>query len=68
MYWNVTGNGWEFHIEQATAHVELPAGVPAAAVKLDAYTGPQGDKGKAFQGDMDSDGAAVFATTPSRWK
>ncbi len=28
-YWNVTGNGWMFRIDQASAVVQLPAGVKA---------------------------------------
>ena len=40
LYWNVTGNGWTFPIEEATAIVRLPAG---AHIKNHAeYTGPMG--------------------------
>ena len=27
LYWNVTGNGWDFPIESASAHIILPVGV-----------------------------------------
>ena len=37
LYWNVTGNAWEFPIEKATATVELPPG--AEVLSTEAYTG-----------------------------
>ena len=45
LYWNVTGNGWDFAIEQARATVRLPAAVNAADLTLSGYTGPQGARG-----------------------
>jgi len=44
LYWNVTGNQWDFDIERARAVVYLPDG--ASVVQYDAYTGPQGVQGK----------------------
>ena len=61
LYWNVTGNGWEFPIEQATATVELPPG--AGIGTTEAFTGFAGDKGKDFTTTVDSRGRAVFRTT-----
>jgi hypothetical protein len=43
LYWNVTGNGWAFPIEHASACVKLPKG--ASVRSVDAYTGPAGEKG-----------------------
>ena len=42
LYWNVTGNGWEFPIDKASADVTLPADVPPERITLEGYTGPQG--------------------------
>ena len=39
LYWNVTGNGWRFPIDRATATVTLPETVPLEAVSVDGYTG-----------------------------
>lgn len=61
LYWNVTGNAWEFPIEQASAMVELPAG--AAIGTTEAFTGFSGDKGKDFTAAVDNRGRAVFRTT-----
>ena len=61
LYWNVTGNGWEFPIEQASATIELPTG--AEIRTTEAYTGFAGDKGQDFTATVDSDGRAVFRTT-----
>lgn len=47
LYWNVTGNGWDFPIDEATATVHLPAGAPV--VQETAYTGRQGEHGMNFQ-------------------
>ncbi len=63
LYWNVTGNGWEFPIQQATARVTLPPGVPTDRIGTEAYTGPLGAKGAAYQSGVDHDGTALFETT-----
>jgi len=39
LYWNVTGNGWEFPIERASAQVTLPQPVDAQTLRMEAYTG-----------------------------
>ncbi|MDX1379983.1 MAG: DUF2207 domain-containing protein [Xanthomonadales bacterium] len=44
LYWNVTGNDWDFQIDHAAATVRLPEPVPEPAWRLDAYTGPQGSR------------------------
>jgi hypothetical protein len=46
LYWNVTGNGWPFVIERARARVRLPQPVPADRLSAEAYTGPQGARGR----------------------
>ena len=43
IYWNVTGNDWQFVIEQASATIRLPP--KAAATKLAAFTGAYGAAG-----------------------
>ena len=40
LYWNVTGNGWAFEIDRASAKVTLPDAV--TDFRLTGYTGPQG--------------------------
>ena len=40
LYWNVTGNDWEFPIDQATARVTLPG--TAEIRRYEAWTGRQG--------------------------
>jgi uncharacterized membrane protein YgcG len=62
LYWNVTGNGWDFAIDTARATVVLPGGVPASEVRLEGYTGPQGAKGQDYSAQM-AGGTPVFATT-----
>lgn len=47
LYWNVTGNGWSFPILSASACVDLPPG--ASPRSIEAYTGPAGSKGSAFE-------------------
>ena len=44
LYWNVTGNGWTFPIEQASVIIRLPSG--ANIVQPAEYTGRQGENGK----------------------
>jgi uncharacterized membrane protein YgcG len=63
LYWNVTGNDWEFLIEQASARVTLPPGVPKDRIATEAYTGLQGARGSAYRAEVDNDGNALFNTT-----
>ncbi len=61
LYWNVTGNGWDFAIERVRAVVELPPG--AEPLREMAYTGRRGQKGRNFVLQTDEDGNPVFSTT-----
>lgn len=63
LYWNVTGNDWDFPIDNARAHVRLPTSIPLAATALEAYTGRFGAKGTDYDAKMDIDGNAYFETT-----
>lgn len=62
LYWNVTGNGWSFTIDSASATVALPPGAPGLSL-LEAYTGPAGAKGKAYKAETTPAGTALFRTT-----
>jgi len=62
LYWNVTGNGWDFPIDRVTARIELPSEIPAADIKLEGYTGPQGANGQDYTAEMQASGPK-FATT-----
>src|SRR5690606_31645651 len=48
LYWNVTGLGWAFPIERASATVRFAFDLPEGAVEVDAATGPAGARGRAF--------------------
>jgi len=61
LYWNVTGNFWTFPIDQASARVTLPPG--AGILRVDAYTGPAGARGRAVRARFQPDTVAEFQTT-----
>ncbi len=61
LYWNVTGNGWVFPIEQASATVYLPKSLPP--LTAEAYTGPQGAKGQSYTVTQPAPGTARIVTT-----
>ena len=61
LYWNVTGNEWEVPIQEATATVTLPPGLPASGVQVTAYTGPRGVAGTDYEKVVDD--AVRFRTT-----
>lgn len=63
LYWNVTGNGWVFLIEKASATVVLPQGIPKDKVHFEGYTGPTGAKGKNFNSSVDDSNNIIFSTT-----
>jgi len=61
LYWNVTGNGWIFTIEQVEAIVRLPPG--AEVVQSAAYTGRTGEQGTAFEVTRPGPEQIAFRTT-----
>ncbi|NEZ05179.1 DUF2207 domain-containing protein [Wenzhouxiangella sp. XN201] len=63
LYWNVTGNAWGFPIEQASVVVELPPGASPDDLRLDAYTGAQGEQGGDAVGEVVSGSRVRFETT-----
>jgi uncharacterized membrane protein YgcG len=63
LYWNVTGNGWDFPIERASATVSFAFDVPPGSLGIEAYTGGFRENGKAFDAAINDNGTAQFATT-----
>lgn len=63
LYWNVTGNGWDFLIEKVTATVNLPAPVSSHDLKLYGYTGYSGDKRGDYAYNVLSSDRIVFTST-----
>jgi uncharacterized membrane protein YgcG len=59
LYWNATGNGWQFRIARASARVTLPAG---RVTQTAAYTGAYGSTAQDARASA-SGNQAVFATT-----
>jgi uncharacterized membrane protein YgcG len=62
LYWNVNGNGWTFAFDHISAEVMLPRAVPAGELRAEAYTGPQGARGRDYR-QMIRDGAVGFTST-----
>ena len=63
LYWNATGNGWDFPIDAASVAVTLPDAIARDAIKVEAYTGAQGAKGTAYVAQVDAPSHALFRTT-----
>lgn len=63
LYWNVTGNGWDFPIDAASAQVTLPPGVAAGDMRVEGYTGVQGGKGRDYVATVDGDARASIRST-----
>src|SRR5262249_11593889 len=61
IYWNVNGTGWNFAADDVDARVHLPAG--ARILDYTGYTGAQGDTGKDFAANRESDTDITFKTT-----
>ncbi|MCW8814282.1 MAG: DUF2207 domain-containing protein, partial [Chlorobium sp.] len=60
LYWNVTGNGWDFLIEKATATVNLPESVSRDDLKLSGYTGFSGFKGNDYKAEILNSKKIIF--------
>ncbi len=63
LYWNVTGNGWQFPIDVAEAHIRLPS--QARFGQRSAYTGPQGSTASNAEVVEEQLGQIRFRTTRS---
>ena len=63
LYWNVTGLGWGFTIESASAEVRLPEAVAQRDMRLSAYVGSFGEQGQDAQSEVTAPGMARFDTT-----
>jgi len=61
LYWNVTGNGWIFPIDQASVTIHLPRG--AKILQSAAYTGAQGSTARNATSEQLSGDTIRFATT-----
>jgi uncharacterized membrane protein YgcG len=62
LYWNVTGLGWGFPIDSASATVRLPADIPREAVRMEGYTGPEGSKSRHYRAELQA-GDPHYSTT-----
>jgi len=61
LYWNATGNGWMFPIDEAQARIRLPKA--ARFGQRAAYTGPQGSRASDAEVVEEKPGEIAFRTT-----
>jgi len=61
IYWNVTGNFWQFPIDHAEATIELPAN--ARILQSSAYTGAAGSTAQNARSEKPSNSEIRFETT-----
>ncbi len=61
LYWNVTGNGWDFEIHDASVNVKLPAG--AVIQQSSVYSGSFGSSGKDAKSSSSSSNTYSAQTT-----
>ncbi len=62
LYWNVTGNFWDFPIVESKARVILPEGIEV--LEAEAYTGLAGEKERNYVKTQEVDGVSFQTTTP----
>jgi len=65
LYWNVTGNDWDFPIDKASATVRLPEIIPRDSIEVEGYTGFTGSKSQNYAASINTNGDAYFETTRS---
>jgi uncharacterized membrane protein len=63
LFWNVTGNGWDFEIETTSATIILPTGIDPHSIKTFAYTGPEGSREMHYQTEVIGISEIQFSTT-----
>ena len=62
LYWNVTGNGWRFPIDQAEIRIRLPQAVPFGPERA-FFTGAQGSTARDAEVVSERPGEIVIRTT-----
>ena len=62
LYWNVTGCGWCVPIDQASAHVTLPASIPLQSVFTKGFTGYYGSKAQNYRASIENSIVSFAAT------
>jgi len=62
IYWNVTGTGWSFPIDRASAEIRLPSPIDEERLEIDYYTGPQGAGGRDAWAEVIAPGVVRVAT------
>lgn len=65
LYWNVTGNGWDFMIEAVTVSIHFPRNISPDDINIDAFTGYQGSAEKYFKVSGKTSKYIQFETTHS---
>ena len=63
LYWNVTGNDWDFPIDKASATVVLPEKIPRDKLGLEGYTGLFGSNAREYTAHITQEGRPYFETT-----
>jgi uncharacterized membrane protein len=62
LYWNVTGNGWVFPIDQVSASIYLPYNLSPESLKAYGYTGAFGSKASDLVVNIADNGATYEST------
>lgn len=63
LYWNAIGTGWDFPIERGSVEVRLPSAVDADRIRVEGYTGAQGEKGNSYDAKVVGPGIARWLLT-----
>src|SRR5437899_1388586 len=63
LFWNVTGIGWDFPIDAASATVHLPLNIPPDKVTLSGFTGSKGSRESQLSSSIED---AAFQFTAQR--
>lgn len=58
LYWNITGNAWDFRIDMAAARIRLPDG--AVATDVETFTGPLGSREQDAFEQIEDGGSTVY--------
>lgn len=62
LFWNITGNGWDVPIQNASASIQFPGGV--TGLHANDYTGAYGSRARDAEVTLSGDSVAVFMPRP----
>ncbi len=68
LYWNVTGNRWDFPINKISARIRIPGSIPPDSIEVSGYSGTTGQQDQDFRAQISYGGEVTIRNTREYWR